>query len=77
MNQPPTGYTGLVGIGCLYLEEDDIAEGIRNLREVNYAERYVVWVRRWSIVPRLKFETCGRFGHESTSRRLNRTGGNC
>jgi len=34
MKQPPAGYTGLVGIGCLYLEEDDEAAGIRNLREV-------------------------------------------
>ena len=57
--QPPAGYRGLVGIGCLYLEEDDKAGGIRNLREgwqglwyVN-AERYVIRVRRWSIVPRL------------------------
>ena len=53
MKQPPAGYTGLVGIGCLYLEEDDEAAGIRNLREVNNVERDVIRVRRWSIVPRL------------------------
>ena len=59
MNQPPAGYIGRVEIVDLHLEEDDITAGTRNLREVNDAERYVVWVRRWSIVPRLKFETWG------------------
>ena len=32
--QPPAGYTGLVGMGCLYFKEDVEAAGIRNLREV-------------------------------------------
>jgi hypothetical protein len=32
--QPPAGYTGLIGIGDLYLEEDVAAAGIRNPREV-------------------------------------------
>ena len=48
-----------MGVGYLYFEEDDEAGGIRNLREVwqvlwlKNAERYVIRVRRWSIVPRL------------------------
>ena len=60
-----------MGIGYLYLEEDDVTVGIRNLREVwqglwlKNAERYVVWLRRWSIVPREKRETCGRFSDET------------
>jgi hypothetical protein len=32
--QPPAGYKGLVGIGCLEFKEDVAAVGIRNLREV-------------------------------------------
>jgi hypothetical protein len=32
--QPPAGYTGLVGISYLSLEEDGVAAKIRNLREV-------------------------------------------
>ena len=34
MKQPPAGYIGLVGIGFCHLEEDGVAAGIRNLREV-------------------------------------------
>jgi len=32
--QPPAGYTGLIGIGDFFDEEDVVAAGIRNLREV-------------------------------------------
>ncbi len=46
-------------MGCLYFEEDFEAAGISNLREVNNAERDVIRVRRWSIVPRRKKR--GRF----------------
>ena len=41
-----------MGIGDCFLEEDVVAVGIRNLREVKNAERDFVRVRRWSIVPR-------------------------
>jgi hypothetical protein len=58
--QPPAGYTGLIRIGVFFLDEDVVAAGIRNLREGKNAERDVVRVRRWSIVPRRK--KCGMFG---------------
>jgi hypothetical protein len=45
---------------CGRFGEDVAAAGIRNLREVNNAERYVIRVRRWSIVPR-RIQR-GRFG---------------
>jgi len=41
-------------MGCLTFEEDVAATGIRNLREAKNAERYLIRVRRWSIVPRKK-----------------------
>ena len=44
-------------MGCLLFEKDVEAAGIRNLREVNNAERDVVRVRRWSIVPRRNSDT--------------------
>ena len=58
--QPPAGYRGLVGIGYLDFEEDVVAVGIRNLTEIKNAERDIVRVRRWSIVPR-RIQR-GRFG---------------
>jgi len=42
---------------AVFSEEDVAAAGIRNLREVNNAERDVVRVRRWSIVPRRNSDT--------------------
>jgi len=54
---------------------------IRNLRDVINAERDVVRVRRWSIVPRKERalepgETLASGWSHPTSRRLQRTGGN-
>jgi hypothetical protein len=48
------------GNWCFLNEEDEVAAGIRNLREVKNAERFVIGVRRWSIVPRRILR--GRFG---------------
>ena len=67
--QPPAGYKGLVGIGCLEFKENVEAAGIRNLREVWRVWRADVNSKPAksleSMARRCEFETCVRLGEKS------------